>query len=93
MRYDASPSGPSFRERFLSFFRITVRGEMTHFLVNGAFNAHTTRPLINVGYPDRWILDSSNIHRWPSCLFLALILICFDPTALLPLPMLINRHF
>ena len=38
----------------------------------GAFNARTTRPLINAGYPDRWILDSSHIHRWTSCVFSAL---------------------
>ena len=42
------------------------------FSSNDTFNARTTRPLINVGYPDCWIMDFSNIHRWPSCLFLAL---------------------
>ena len=65
-------------------FRVIFSGEIssvfedydawraTRLAVNSAFNACMTRPLINVGYPDRWILDSSHIHRWLSCVFLAL---------------------
>ena len=48
------------------------RGERTRLPVNDAFNARTTRPLINVGYADRWILDFLHIHRWLSCVFVAL---------------------
>ena len=72
MRYDALPFGLSFQERLLSFSRIMACGEAPRFPVNGAFNARTIRSLINVGYPHRWILDSSNIHCWLSRLFLAL---------------------
>ena len=72
MGYDVSPFELYFWKRFLQFLRITVCGEMTRLLVNGAFNARTTRPLINIGYPDRWILDSSHALHWPSCVFLAL---------------------
>ena len=53
LRQDALASGSSFQERLLQFLRITVRREATRFLVNGAFNARTLRPLINADDPDR----------------------------------------
>ena len=58
----------------MQFLRITVRGEATHFPVNGPFNAHTLHPLINEDNTNRQTLGSLNIHRWLLCSFLALIL-------------------
>ena len=62
------------------------------FSSNDTFNARTTRPLINVGFliVGSWTSRTSTFgllaYFWP------LIFVCFDPTALLPLPMPINRH-
>ena len=63
-----------FGKDFSCFWGIRCVGRWHAFFGNGAFNARTTRFLINVGYLGRWFWYALN------------------PTALLLLPMPINRQ-